>query len=62
MKRQHNTALIALLGTILLGLSTYVLITIVELQIHIGMLSEEIMNVDKQIVRIYNFIDSIRDK
>jgi hypothetical protein len=62
MKRQHNTALIALLGTILLGLSTYVLITIVELQIHIGMLSEEIMNVDKQIGRIYNFIDSIRDK
>jgi|TARA_A200000159_G_C7146267_1_gene265258 hypothetical protein len=62
MKRQHNTAMIALLGTILLGLSTYVLITIVELQIHIGMLSEEIMNVDKQIGRIYNFIDSIRDK
>jgi len=26
------------------------------------MLSEEIMNVDKQIGRIYNFIDSIRDK
>jgi hypothetical protein len=62
MKRQHNTALIALLGTILLGLSTYVLITIVELQIHIGMLSEEIMNVDKQIGRIYNFIDSVRDR
>ena len=62
MKRQHNTALIALLGTILLGLSTYVLITIVELQIHIGMLSEEIMNVDKQIGRIYNFIDSVRSK
>ena len=62
MKRQHNTALIALLGTILLGLSTYVLITIVELQIHIGMLSEEIMNVDKQIGRIYNFIDSVRNK
>jgi len=62
MKRQHNTAMIALLGTILLGLSTYVLITIVELQIHIGMLSEEIMNVDKQIGRIYNFIDSVRER
>ena len=59
MKRQHNTALIALLGTILLGLSTYVLITIVELQIHIGMLSEEIMNVDKQIGRIYNHMDRL---
>jgi hypothetical protein len=62
MTRKTNTALIAFLGTILLGLSTYVLITIVELQIHIGMLTEEIMSVDKQIGRIYNFIDSIRDR
>ena len=62
MKREHNTMLIGVLGAILLGLSTYVLITIVELQVHIGMLSEEIMNVDKQIGRIYNFIDSIRDR
>jgi len=62
MTRKTNTALIALLGTILLSLSTYVLITIVELQIHVGMLTEEIMSVDKQIGRIYNFIDSIRDR
>jgi len=62
MTRKTNTGLIAFLGTILLGLSTYVLITIVELQIHIGMLTEEIMSVDKQIGRIYNFIDSIRDR
>ena len=62
MTRKTNTALIALLGTILLGLSTYVLITVVELQIHVGMLTEEIMSVDKQIGRIYNFIDSIRDR
>ena len=62
MTRKTNTALIALLGTILLSLSTYVLITIVELQIHVGMLTEEIMSVDKQIGRIYNFIDSIRSK
>jgi len=59
MKRQHNTALIALLGTILLGLSTYVLVTIVELQVHIGMLTEEIMSVDKQIGRIYNHMDRL---
>ena len=62
MTRKTNTALIAFLGTILLGLSTYVLITIVELQIHVGMLTEEIMSVDKQIGRIYNFIDSIRSR
>ena len=46
-----------LIGTILLGLSTYVLVTIVELQVTIGMLSEEIMSIDKQIGRIYNHID-----
>jgi hypothetical protein len=51
--------LIGLLGTILLGLSTYVLMTIVELQVHLGMITEEIMNVDKQIGRIYNHIDRL---
>ena len=59
MKKQHNTAMIALLGTILLGLSTYVLVTIVELQVHIGMLTEEIMSIDKQIGRIYNHMDRL---
>lgn len=61
MKREHNTMLIGILGAILLGLSTYVLITIVELQVHIGMLTEEIMGVDKQIGRIYNHIDRMMD-
>jgi len=62
MKREHNTMLIGILGAILLGLSTYVLVTIVELQVHIGMLTEEIMNVDKQIGRIYNHIDRMMNK
>ena len=62
MKREHNTMLIGVLGAILLGLSTYVLITIVELQVHIGMLTEEIMSVDKQIGRIYNHIDRMMNK
>jgi hypothetical protein len=61
MKREHNTMLIGVLGAILLGLSTYVLVTIVELQVHIGMLTEEIMSVDKQIGRIYNHIDRMMD-
>ena len=59
MKREHNTMLIGVLGAILLSLSTYVLMTIVELQVHIGMLTEEIMSVDKQIGRIYNHIDRL---
>jgi len=59
MTKKTNTALITLLGTILLGLSTYVLITIVELQVHVGMLTEEIMSIDKQIGRIYNHMDRL---
>ena len=62
MNRKTNTAMIALLGTILLGLSTYVLITIVELQVLIGMLTEEIMSIDKQIGRIYNHMDRLTSK
>lgn len=62
MNRKTNTAMIALLGTILLGLSTYVLITIVELQVHVGMLTEEIMSIDKQIGRIYNHMDRLTSK
>jgi hypothetical protein len=59
MSRKTNNAMIALLGTILLGLSTYVLVTIVELQVHLGMLTEEIMSIDKQIGRIYNHMDRL---
>ncbi|QOI68949.1 hypothetical protein Lederberg_56 [Pelagibacter phage Lederberg EXVC029P] len=54
---KNNKWLLPFLGSILLGLSTYVLITVVELQVHIGMLSEEIMSIDKQIGRIYNHMD-----
>jgi len=59
MKREHNTMLIGLLGTILLGVSSWALMTIVQLEVHIGMLTEEIMNVDKQIGRIYNHMDRL---
>tara|TARA_X000001382_G_C3173799_1_gene180442 strand:+ start:534 stop:722 length:189 start_codon:yes stop_codon:yes gene_type:complete len=62
MTKKTNTTLITLLGTILLGLSTYVLITIVELQVHVGMLTEEIMSIDKQIGRIYNHMDRLTNK
>ena len=54
---KKNDWMLPLLGTVLLGLSSYVLITIVEIQVHLGMLSEEIMSIDKQIGRIYNHID-----
>ena len=56
---KKNEWILPLLGTILLGLSSYVLIQVVELQVHMGMLSEEIMSIDKQIGRIYNHIDRL---
>ena len=51
--------LIGVLGAILLGISSWVLMTIVELEVHLGMLSEEIMSIDKQIGRIYNHMDRL---
>ena len=48
-----------LLGTILLGISSWALMTIVQLEVHIGMISEEIFSIDKQIGRIYNHMDRL---
>ena len=62
LKPEHNTMLIGLLGTVLLGIFSWALMTIVQLEVHIAMLTEEIMNVDKQIGRIYNHIDRLTSK
>ena len=62
MKREHNTMLIGVLGTIILGISSWALMTIIQLEVHIAMLTEEILSIDKQIGRIYNFVDSVRNK
>tara|TARA_B100001093_G_scaffold216716_1_gene207951 strand:+ start:196 stop:384 length:189 start_codon:yes stop_codon:yes gene_type:complete len=61
MTRKTNTALIALLGTILMGLATWTLVTLIELQTLMYMLQTELENVDKQFGRVYNFIDSVRN-
>jgi hypothetical protein len=60
MTRKTNTFLIGLLGTILMGLSTWVLITLIEIQTIVSMMQNELMNIDKQFGRVYNFIDSVR--
>jgi hypothetical protein len=60
MSRKTNTILIALLGTILMGLSTWVLISIIELGTIVSMMLNELENIDKQFGRVYNFIDSVR--
>jgi len=62
MTRKTNTMLIGLLGTILMGLATWTLVTLIELQTLMYMLQTELENVDKQFGRVYNFIDSVRNK
>ena len=62
MSRKTNTMLIGLLGTILMGLATWTLVTLIELQTLMYMLQTELENVDKQFGRVYNFIDSVRGK
>ena len=61
MTRKTNTALIALLGTILMGLATWTLVTLIELQL-VTMIQSDLMSIDKQFGRVYNFIDSVRSK
>ena len=60
MSRKTNTMLIGLLGTILLGLATWTLITLIELQLTVTMIQSDLVSIDKQFGRVYNFIDSIR--
>ena len=60
MTRKTNTMLIALLGTILMGLATWTLVTLMELQIIVSMIQQDLISIDKQFGRVYNFIDSVR--
>ena len=48
MSRKTNTMLIGLLGTILLGLATWTLVTLIELQLKVTMIQSDLMSIDKQ--------------
>ena len=50
--------LVALVGFILAGLSGWVLISIVELKEFTRMMNGELLQIDKQIGRVYNYINS----
>tara|TARA_R110001632_G_scaffold209942_1_gene334801 strand:+ start:72 stop:239 length:168 start_codon:yes stop_codon:yes gene_type:complete len=54
--------LIALLGTILMGLATWTLITLIELSTIVAMLKSEMMSLDKVIGRIYSHMDRLADR
>ena len=60
MNRKTNTALIASLGTILMGLATWTLVTLIELQLLVTMIQQDLFSIDKQFGRVYSFIDSVR--
>ena len=62
MTRKTNTALIALLGTILMGLSTWVLITLIELQTIVAMMQQELLSLDKVFGRIYAHMDRLANQ
>ena len=59
---KNNKWIVPLLGTILMGLSTWVLITLVELQSLVAMLQQEILGMDKVVGRIYAHMDRLMDK
>ena len=54
--------LIALLGTILMGLATWTLVTLIELSTIVAMLQQEMMSLDKVIGRIYSHMDRLADR
>ena len=56
---KNNKWLVPFLGTVLLGLSTWVLITVVELQALVGMMQTELLSLDKVIGRIYAHMDRL---
>jgi|TARA_R110000737_G_scaffold19421_1_gene37507 hypothetical protein len=59
---KNNKWMIPLLGTILLGISSWVIITVVELQAIVMMLKQELLDLDKVIGRIYNHMDRLSER
>jgi len=62
MSRKTNSMLIALLGTILMGLATWTLVTLIELSTIVAMLQQEMMDLDKVIGRMYNHMDRLSER
>jgi hypothetical protein len=59
MNRKTNTILIGLLGTVMMALATWVVVTLVEIQVIVMMLQQELMDLDKVIGRIYHHMDRL---
>ena len=59
MTRKTNTLLIGLLGTVLMSLSTWALMEIIELRTIVSMMQQELMSLDKVFGRIYAHMDRL---
>lgn len=62
MKQNNNKFLISFVSAILVGLSTWVLVQVVELRTTQGMVMQELLNIDKQMGRIYAHMDRLMSK
>ena len=62
MKQNSNKFLISFISAILVGLSTWVLVQVVELRTTQGMVMQELLNIDKQMGRIYAHMDRLMNK
>ena len=60
--KQLNKWIVPLAGSVLIGLSTWMLVTLVELQTIVAMLQNELLNIDKVIGRIYAHMDRLMNK
>lgn len=50
--------IIGILGTIIIGLSTWTLVSIVDLKERSSMIQGELLGINKDIGRVYNYINS----
>ena len=62
MKQNNNKFLISFVSAILVGLSTWVLVQVVELRTTQGMVMQELLNIDKQMGRVYAHMDRLMNK
>jgi hypothetical protein len=57
--KHFNKWIVPFASTVLFGLATWMLVTLVELQTLVYMLQNELMNIDKVIGRIYAHMDRL---
>ena len=62
MKQQNYKWLIPIIASILLGLSTWVLVSVNQIQTDISSIQNELQNVDKQFGRIFYWFDKFTSK